>query len=167
VSSAASAAASKATSAASKATSAVGSAASAASSKVSSAVSSVKGSGAATGPTAVNTATTSLGVVLVGGNGMTLYMYDPDSNATPTCYAACATAWPPLVTTGPPTAAGQANSALLKTAARTDGTTQVVYGNWPLYYWAKDGKPGDVTGQGVDGKWWVIGPDGQPIKTAG
>jgi predicted lipoprotein with Yx(FWY)xxD motif len=96
---------------------------------------------------------------------MTLYMYDPDVNATPTCYEACATAWPPLVTTGNPTAAGEANSALLKTVARTDGTTQVVYGDWPLYYWQKDTKPGDVTGQAVGGKWWVVGPDGQPIRT--
>jgi predicted lipoprotein with Yx(FWY)xxD motif len=98
---------------------------------------------------------------------MTLYMYDPDTGGAPTCYDACAAAWPPLVTTGAPTAAGQAKSVLLKTAPRTDGTTQVVYGGWPLYYWAKDTNPGDVTGQGVGGKWWVIGPDGQPIKTAG
>jgi predicted lipoprotein with Yx(FWY)xxD motif len=159
-----SSAADKATSAAAKATSAAGSAASAAASKVSSAVSSVK-AGNATGPAEVNTATTSLGVVLVGANGMTLYMYDPDAGGTPTCYDACATAWPPLVTSGAPTAAGQAEANLLTTAARTDGTTQVVYNKWPLYFWQKDTKPGDVTGQAVGGKWWVVGPDGTPIKT--
>jgi predicted lipoprotein with Yx(FWY)xxD motif len=163
--SAADAAGSKLSSAAAKATSAAGSAASAAASKVSSAVSSVKGSGAATGPAEVNTATTSLGVVLVGANGMTLYVYDPDTGGTPTCYDACATAWPPLVTSGAPTAAGQAEANLLTTAARTDGTTQVVYNKWPLYLWQKDTKPGDVTGQAVGGKWWVVGPDGTPIKT--
>jgi predicted lipoprotein with Yx(FWY)xxD motif len=162
--SAADAAGSKLSSAADKATSAAASAASAASSKVSSVVSSVKG-GNASGPAEVNTATTSLGVVLVGGNGMTLYMYDPDAGGTPTCYDACATAWPPLVTTGDPTAAGEAKATLLTTAARTDGTTQVVYNKWPLYYWQKDTKPGDVTGQAVGGKWWVVGPDGTPIKT--
>ena len=163
--SAADAAGSKLSSAAAKATSAAGSAASAAASKVSSAVSSVKGSGAATGPAEVNTATTSLGVVLVGANGMTLYVYDPDTGGTPTCYDACATVWPPLVTSGAPTAAGQAEANLLTTAARTDGTTQVVYNKWPLYLWQKDTKPGDVTGQAVGGKWWVVGPDGTPIKT--
>jgi predicted lipoprotein with Yx(FWY)xxD motif len=96
---------------------------------------------------------------------MTLYMYDPDAGGTPTCYDACATAWPPLVTSGAPTAAGQAEANLLTTAARTDGTTQVVYNKWPLYFWQKDTKPGDVTGQAVGGKWWVVGPDGTPIKT--
>jgi predicted lipoprotein with Yx(FWY)xxD motif len=70
---------------------------------------------------------------------MTLYMYDPDTGGTPTCYDACAKAWPPLVTTGDPTATGEANAALLKTVARTDGTTQVVYGDWPLYYWENPG----------------------------
>jgi len=162
--SAASVAGSKLASAADKATSAAGSAASAAASKVSSAVSSVK-AGAAAGPAEVNTATTSLGVVLVGANGMTLYMYDPDAGGTPTCYDACAKAWPPLVTAGAPTAAGQAEANLLTTAPRTDGTIQVVYNKWPLYYWQKDTKPGDVTGQAVGGKWWVLGPDGTPIKT--
>jgi len=164
VGSAADAAGSKLSSAADKATSAAASAASAASSKVSSAVSSVK-AGDATGPAEVTTASTSLGVVLVGAKGMTLYMFDPDTGGTPTCYDACAVAWPPLLTTGDPTAAGDANAALLKTAPRTDGATQVVYGDWPLYYWEKDTKPGDVTGQAVGGKWWVVGVDGQPIKT--
>ncbi len=159
-----SSAADKATSAAAKATSAAGSAAAAAGSKVSSAVSSVK-AGNATGPAEVNTATTSLGVVLVGANGMTLYMYDPDAGGTPTCYDACATAWPPLVTAGAPTAAGQAEANLLTTVPRSDGTIQVVYNKWPLYFWQKDTKPGDVTGQAVGGKWWVVGPDGTPIKT--
>ena len=161
-------AADKATSAAAsvaeKATSAAGSAASAASSKVSSAVSSVK-AGAATGPAEVSTASTKYGTVLVGANGMTLYMYDPDAGGTPTCYDACATAWPPLVTAGAPTAAGQAEANLLTTVPRTDGTIQVVYNKWPLYFWQKDTKPGDVTGQGVGGVWWVVGVDGQPIKT--
>ena len=103
--------------------------------------------------------------MLVGANGMTLYMYDPDTGGTSTCYDKCATAWPPLLTDGAPTAAGEANAALLKTSPRTDGTTQVVYGTWPLYFWQKDAAPGDVTGQGVGGVWWVVGVDGQPIKT--
>jgi len=160
LSSAAAKATSAAASAADKVTSAAGSVASAASSKVSSAV-----AGRAAGPAEVNTATTKYGVVLVGGNGMTLYMYDSDTGGTSTCYDACATALPPLLTDGAPTATGGANAALLKTSPRTDGTTQVVYGTWPLYFWQKDAAPGDVTGQGVGGVWWVVGVDGQPIKT--
>jgi hypothetical protein len=43
----------------------------------------------------------------------------------------------------------------------------VKYGAWPLYYFAKDTKPGDTTGQGVQGVWYVVGVDGQPIIVAG
>jgi len=48
---------------------------------------------------------------------------------------------------------------------RTDGSTMVNYGAWPLYYFAKDKAPGDTTGQGVQDVWYVVGVDGQPIKT--
>ena len=34
----------------------------------------------------------------------------------------------------------------------------------PLYYFAGDTAPGDVKGQGLAGKWYVIGADGTPIK---
>jgi predicted lipoprotein with Yx(FWY)xxD motif len=34
----------------------------------------------------------------------------------------------------------------------------------PLYYYIKDQAPGDTTGQGVGGVWYVLSPDGKIIK---
>lgn len=118
---------------------------------------------ASTGEVMVTTAESSLGQILVDGEGKTLYMFTPDEGGTPTCYDDCATAWPPLTTDGTPTA-GPGVTATLTTVDRTDGTKQVKAGEYPLYYFASDTAAGDTTGQGVGGKWFVVGPDGEPIE---
>jgi predicted lipoprotein with Yx(FWY)xxD motif len=41
-------------------------------------------------------------------------------------------------------------------AVRTGGARQLTYDGAPLYLWFKDKKPGDMTGQGVGGVWWVV-----------
>jgi predicted lipoprotein with Yx(FWY)xxD motif len=38
---------------------------------------------------------------------------------------------------------------------RTDGTKMWAYAGRPLYTWIKDTKPGDVTGDMVEGLWHV------------
>ena len=119
---------------------------------------------AATGSAEVKIATTALGDVLVDAAGMTLYMYEPDNQGASTCYGQCAAAWPPLVSAGVPTVGAGADDSKVGTAARTDGALQVTYGGWPVYYFAKDAAPGDTTGQGVGGVWWVLDADGQPIR---
>jgi plastocyanin len=58
------------------------------------------------------------------------------------------------------------DAALLGTTARKDGSTQVTYNGWPLYYWVKDQKPGDVTGQNVNGVWFVVSAKGDKIEAA-
>lgn len=117
------------------------------------------------GGTAVDLGSTSLGDVLVDSDGRTLYMFDSDTQgADSTCYDQCASAWPPLLTDGDPVAGDGVDAGMLGTAQRTDGTTQVTYDGWPLYYWAQDSAAGDVNGQGVNGVWWVLGADGQPVR---
>jgi len=92
----------------------------------------------------------SFGTVLTGSNGKALYTYAGDSATESTCTGACAAAWPPLETTSQPTA-GTGLIGQLGTVTRSDGTTQVTYAGKPLYYWQGDTKPGDVTGNGIDG----------------
>ena len=111
-----------------------------------------------------------LGRVLVDGQGLTLYVFEPDHRSgTPTCYGTCAAAWPPLLLragAASPSAGGGASAALVGTASRRDGTTQVTYNRWPLYRWVNDSAPGQATGQGLDnlgGRWYVLDPDGRPI----
>jgi len=105
----------------------------------------------------------SLGSFLVDDKGMTLYLYTKDTPNTSNCYGKCATAWPPLLTTGSPVAGTGIDASKLGTTTRTDGTTQVTYAGWPLYYYVKDTKPGDVTGQNVGSVWYVISPAGEQI----
>jgi len=126
------------------------------------------GSNAAASAAEVSTTSGTLGVFLVDGQNRTLYAFDADPQGSSGCYDACATAWPPLTTSGGPTAAGEASAKKLSTATRTDGLTQVLYGGHPLYTFSEDSAPGQTTGQGLTqqgGMWWVVGVDGTPIKT--
>ena len=113
------------------------------------------------GPAVVNVGqNATLGSFLVDSNGMTLYLFTTDTPNTSTCYGPCAIAWPPLLTSGAPTAGTGVTASLLGTTTRTDGTTQVTYNGWPLYYFASDKAPGDTTGENVQNVWFVITPAG-------
>src|SRR5215208_7791357 len=79
-----------------------------------------------------------LGSFLVDDKGMTLYLFTKDTPNTSVCYDKCATAWPPLLTTGDPVAGEGADASLLGTTTRKDGSIQVTYNGWPLYYYEKD-----------------------------
>ncbi|WP_049894179.1 hypothetical protein [Salinarchaeum sp. Harcht-Bsk1] len=109
-----------------------------------------------------------LGEILVDGDGTTLYMFEPDpqGEGSSTCSGDCAAAWPPLTTETNPES-GDGVTASLATFERSDGSTQVAANGWPLYYFAQDSEPGDVAGQGIDGfggYWWVLRPDGTPVR---
>ena len=107
-----------------------------------------------------------LGQILVDGSGRTLYLFEADKGTASTCYGACATYWPPLLTNGAPQAGSGATASLLGTTKRTDGSVEVTYAPHPLYYVVTDHNPGDTTGQGVNNfgaAWDVVGPDGKQI----
>jgi predicted lipoprotein with Yx(FWY)xxD motif len=92
---------------------------------------------------------------LVGPNGMTLYTFDKDTagNGKSVCNGGCATNWPPFMATDADKAAGD-----FTIVTRDDGKKQWAAKGWPLYYWAKDSKPGDKTGDGVNGTWKTAKP---------
>jgi predicted lipoprotein with Yx(FWY)xxD motif len=105
----------------------------------------------------------SLGSILVDPRGMTLYLFNRDSGGTSACYGQCATTWPPLLLSGKLRAGAGLQSSLLGTTQRTDGTTQVTYAGHPLYFYSRDTKAGDTTGQGVGSIWYVVSPSGAQI----
>jgi predicted lipoprotein with Yx(FWY)xxD motif len=126
---------------------------------------SMPSSQAATGPT-VKVSTTKLGRILTDGQGRTLYLFEKDKGTASTCYGACASLWPPLLSGGKPVAAKGAAAAKLGTTRRKDGRREVTYAGHPLYLYAGDHKPGDVTGQGLNqfgAKWYVLAPSGRKI----
>ena len=72
-------------------------------------------------------------------------------------------AWPPVTTTtDTPTVEGVTGP--LGTIATPTGSKQVTLNGLPLYYWAQDQAPGDVTGQGIQNVWYVVAPNGDMIK---
>jgi len=119
---------------------------------------------AAAGPASLMVATDpKLGQILVDGKGMTLYMYTKDEPDKSNCTGKCLAAWPPFLTVGAPVAGTGVDASLIGTAKLADGSTIVTYNHMPLYYWAKDTKAGDATGQGVGNVWYVLAPDGKVV----
>jgi predicted lipoprotein with Yx(FWY)xxD motif len=107
-----------------------------------------------------------LGDFLVDGKGMTVYLFVADTGKASTCYTSCAQIWPPVLTPGAPMAGTGAQASLLGTTTRTDGKVEVTYAGHPLYYFVQDKKPGDTTGQGINGfggLWWVLTSSGVAI----
>lgn len=111
----------------------------------------------------VKARTTSLGKILVAGNGKTLYMFAKDDPSESYCNGNCAKFWPPLLTSGKPTAGPGVKEAWLGVFHRDDGGAQVTYKTHPLYFYVKDAKAGQTTGQGVaafGAKWFAVTPAG-------
>lgn len=113
--------------------------------------------------TELKTSTTSLGEVVVDGAGMTLYMFTKDTRGATAsaCTGACLAAWPLVVAADTPKLAGITGA--VGSINTTDGRKQVTLNGWPLYYFAKDAKPGDVTGQNVNQVWFVLDKTGTPV----
>jgi predicted lipoprotein with Yx(FWY)xxD motif len=86
---------------------------------------------------------------------MTLYTFDRDvaGSGKSVCNGACATNWPPLMADDSAQASGD-----YSIVTRDDGKRQVAYKGKPLYYWLKDTKPGEKTGDGFNNVWHVVKP---------
>jgi predicted lipoprotein with Yx(FWY)xxD motif len=115
----------------------------------------------------VNLRTTSLGKILVNGQGRTLYLFVPDKNGKSSCYGSCAHYWPPLISTGKPTAGAGVKASMLGVTTRKDGQHQVTYNGHPLYTYVGDSAAGKTSGEGLNlsgGLWWVLSSAGKAVK---
>lgn len=112
------------------------------------------------------------GTIVADADGKALYLFTKDTQgkqgkeAESACYETCADAWPPLTVHEQARVGQGLQQELVSTIQRTDGTTQVTYGGWPLYYFAKDSGE-QINGQGVGDVWYLVAPDGSTIKTGG
>jgi predicted lipoprotein with Yx(FWY)xxD motif len=86
---------------------------------------------------------------------MTLYTFDKDAagSGKSVCNGPCATNWPPLMAMD-----GDAASGDYSIVVRDDGKKQWAFKGKPLYFWAKDMKAGDKTGDGFNNVWRVARP---------
>jgi predicted lipoprotein with Yx(FWY)xxD motif len=116
---------------------------------------------------AVDLNTTKAGKVLVGPNGRTLYLFEKDTGSSSQCSGACASNWPPLTTTGKPSAGSGVKASMLGTTMRSDGKEQVTYNGHPLYYFTGDKSSGTIAGQGTKAfgaEWYVVGASGSKVE---
>ncbi|MCE8035815.1 MAG: hypothetical protein LPK20_16485 [Halomonas sp.] len=119
----------------------------------------------------VETREEAFGRYLTNQDGKSLYVFMQDEQGSEhsTCDESCAIAWPPYTTEEKPAAGEQVDGDRLGMIEREDGTLQVTYDGWPLYFFARDVYPGDALGQGLDhmgGPWYLISPEGEIIEDA-
>ncbi|MBB5632378.1 putative lipoprotein with Yx(FWY)xxD motif [Cryobacterium mesophilum] len=115
---------------------------------------------------AIHTASNALGDIVVDGKGMTAYVFDNDvaDSGSSSCSGACASQWPAITTTAASPAV-EGITGKVGTIALAGGAKQVTINGLPLYTYAGDTAPGDTTGQGFGGIWWVIDASGKKITT--
>ena len=103
--------------------------------------------------TPTQTAQAEGGPILTDMAGMALYTFDNDAPGVSNCMDACLANWPALAATADDVAEGD-----YEVIERADGTRQWTYKGQPLYTFAKDEAPGDVTGDGVNEVWHLARP---------
>ncbi|GAA1819993.1 hypothetical protein [Agromyces neolithicus] len=113
---------------------------------------------------ALTTAQSSLGEIVVDGEGMTVYMFDNDTQGADAsvCEGECATNWP-AVTTDSDSPEVEGVTGEVGTITGVDGSAQLTLNGWPLYSYIGDEAAGDTNGQGVQDVWWVLSPAGEKI----
>ncbi len=94
--------------------------------------------------------------VLTNAQGLTLYLFAPDTPTTSKCTGSCAAYWPPVF--GTPEA-GPGVTGKLGTIRRPGGDLQATYDGHPLYTYIGDSGPGQNTGNKLDlngGYWYEV-----------
>lgn len=100
-----------------------------------------------------------LGMILTDTEGMVLYRFakDEQGSGMSTCEEGCLANWPAFVSDDPLTLPEGVPGELTQ-IERSDGTMQVAYNGWPLYYFAGDSAPGDTNGNHINDVWFVVTP---------
>ena len=127
---------------------------------------SASSSSAASGSTLATASNAKVGkTILVDSKGMTVYLYGPDgTNTTSQVSAGLKAAWPPVTATSATVGAGL-DASKIKLEPQPDGTMQVSYNGHLLYNFSNDKAPGDATGQGLGGIWYVLSTDGEKVDS--
>jgi len=103
--------------------------------------------------------------IIVDAAGKTVYLYVPDgASKTSTEPAGLKTTWPPVRPPGgAQSVSPELNSTNLQTDMQADGSSQLAYNGHLLYHYGDDATAGDAKGNGLDGMWYALGPDGNKV----
>ncbi|MDO8592888.1 MAG: hypothetical protein Q7R92_03935 [bacterium] len=105
----------------------------------------------------------SAGTYLTNEKAIAIYYFTNDTRGSGTstpvsnCTGQCLVNWP-IVTAGEVIAPSLLKKSDFTALNRADGTKQLVYKGWPLYYFAGDKNPGEINGQGVNNVWFLAKP---------
>lgn len=134
--------------------------------------------GAATEPGVAAQSATGSGLILVetrdpgsyiaDGEGKTLYVFVDENMQPLPCEGECLSAWPPYTGDAALDEGSTLDASLISTVDAADGSSQVAYNEYPLYYFSGDEQPGDLNGQAVEGgggTWYVLSDNGEPLES--
>ncbi|MCL4339331.1 hypothetical protein M1271_06600 [Patescibacteria group bacterium] len=93
-----------------------------------------------------------LGTYITDSKGVTLYVFTNDKPGISNCTGGCLTKWPPFLQTDQNEKL-ETNLGVIKRV--DDGKMQYTWKGMPLYYYVGDKNPGDTTGDGAGGIWFV------------
>jgi predicted lipoprotein with Yx(FWY)xxD motif len=106
--------------------------------------------------------------IVINDKGRTVYRFDSDTpnSGKSTCLDACADTWQPVL--AGPGADGTRiedgiDPSLVDSIDRPEGR-QLTLKGWPLYYYKNDLSLGQTAGQGRNGAWFAIAPDGSKAR---
>jgi predicted lipoprotein with Yx(FWY)xxD motif len=117
-------------------------------------------------PAKIALSRSSLGRILVDGQGKTLYLFEKDKQGRSNCDGACAAYWPPLLAHGKPAVGQGVKGSLVGITHRAGGVAQVTYAGHPLYRFVQDTRTGQTNGQDSQefgAGWYVLSATGKKI----
>lgn len=101
---------------------------------------------------------------VTSGTGRVMYRFDNDSAkpSTTTCFDKCAKTWEPVLagSKGFKVVGKGVKASDVGVIERPEGR-QLTLKGWPLYYFHKDKKLGEVSGYGTNDVWFPIAPNGK------
>ena len=97
-----------------------------------------------------------IGSYLTNATGFTLYTFsrDTQNSGASACTGSCAGKWPAFYVSSLTLPSGLSASSFT-VITRSDGSKQLAYDGWPLYYYFNDMSPGETSGQGVGNVWYA------------
>jgi predicted lipoprotein with Yx(FWY)xxD motif len=97
-----------------------------------------------------------IGSYLTNATGFTLYTFsrDTQNSGTSACTGGCTAKWPAFYVASLALPSGLSATSFT-VITRPDGSKQLAYDGWPLYYFINDMSAGQTNGQGVGNVWYA------------
>ena len=122
------------------------------------------GATAASSQLTIGTIQTSVGTMLTGPSGRTLYILADNQGKAVACAGGCLAVWPPVTMDFGSPQAGSGVTASLSTAEGGGGTPQLTVSGHPVHYYVGDISAGQANGEGISsygGIWYALQPTGR------